>query len=85
MGAGDGGEWTEEEEVGPKQLLPLKFLSVPETARLAGIEQFGRIEWDRNSAEDQGWGGGWGWGHLDQRLWSFGKAVPRGKDLETSG
>lgn len=27
-------------------------------------------------------GGGEGSGHLDQRLWSFGKAVSRGRDLE---
>lgn len=77
-----GGEWTEGKRWAPEQLPPLKFSSVPEPARLARMEQFGRMEWDRDSA---GSGQGWERGHLGRRLWAFGKAASRGRDLETPG
>lgn len=44
---------------GPEQLLPLKFFSsAPKAARLAQIEQFGRIE--RDPPTQLGCGGGSG-------------------------
>lgn len=44
---------------GPKQLPPLKsFSPVPEAARLAQIEQFGRIEWDPPTRLGVGGGAG---------------------------
>lgn len=45
--AGVGAEWTKQEEVGSKWLLPLNSLSsVPQAARLPQTEQFLRIAWD---------------------------------------
>lgn len=81
LGAGVQETGPKRKRWGPKQLLPLPFSLVPEAARFAQTEQFGRIERDPNSAG----GRGWGRGHLDQRLWSLGKAVSRGRDLETPG
>lgn len=86
-GVGGCGEWTKEEEVGTKTLLQLKSVSsVPEAAGLTGWHNLAERDGIRQSTGVWGRGGvGCGLGHPDQRLWSFGKAVSRGRDVERSG
>lgn len=80
-----GSEWTKEEEVGTKTLLQLMSVSsVPEAAGLTGQHDLAERSGIGQSAGV--WVGvGWALGHLDQRLWSFGKAVSRGRYLERPG